>query len=114
MERQLALDLKACTFKLDQEHKRDIDKLVQQYQQSATLASAETNKWKQQYEQKDNEMQIREMEYKRQSDGVVHEINKLKEDIKHLQQVKKLELAELKNFYENKLQKLHLDNRREK
>lgn len=61
MERQLALDLKACTLRLDQEHKRDIDKLVQQYQQSATLSLAETNKWKQQYEQKTNEMQIREM-----------------------------------------------------
>lgn len=47
-------------------------------------------------------------------DERLHENNKLKEDLKHLQHVKKLEQSELKHFYENKLQKVHLDNRRDK
>ena len=72
MQRQLALDLKACTLKLDQQHKKDIDKLVQQYQQNLSLANTEINKWKQQCEQKNNEMQIGSMEHKRQSDDFTH------------------------------------------
>jgi hypothetical protein len=44
---------------LNQDHKKDIDRLVQQYQQNLALATAETNKWKQQYESRNNEMQIK-------------------------------------------------------
>lgn len=38
----------------------------------------------------------------------------MQEDIKHTDHMRKMESAELKQFYENKIQKVHLEHRRDK
>lgn len=39
---------------------------------------------------------------------------RVKEEVTHMEHLRRLEQAQLKHYYENKIQKLHLDHRRDK
>ena len=85
-----------------------------QYQQSLTFNKGEMAKLKEDVDKRTSELQIKELEFKQKLAESNNKCTSLSDELKHLQQVKKIEAAELKMHYENKIQKLHLDNRREK
>lgn len=54
------------------------------------------------------------MEGRQKAEKLQYEVQKSKDEAKHADHLRKLEKAELKQYYENKLQKVHLEHRRDK
>lgn len=54
------------------------------------------------------------MEGKQKVEELQYQVQKAKEEAKHAEHLRKIEKAEIKQYYENKLQKTHLEHRRDK
>ena len=67
-------------------------------------------------EKRANDLKLENLEMKGKVDQLLHKVATLTEDISHVQHLKKIELAELKQFYLNKMEAtaIEVNNSRER